>query len=642
MTSTAVKCSSLRDDGSGAVVVMAIPMAFLLIGFLYYAIGVGDAIIRRETLQDAADASAFSAAVMMARGMNLVVLINVIMASLLAILVMLRIVQIALLTGIGISILLAYPTFGASLATLPSMKAAVVSNQKAYESARRVVKPMIEGLHATTKVIKYAMPVAMEARVVHTSLQYRPAAVGGFAIPSQLAMPIEPGTEAELCGKAGAYAGTLLTLPLEVVLPDFVLDEMRGAFEGVTTTLAAYFCSFQGGQPPAIELPAGTLRQRLPKLPKAKECEDQVATGTEVDPRHQRACDEAQAEVIASEPHRRTGECDADECSAYHLRKELARTECSPPGRPALEDWMWQEREVFLSAVRHPNRWPYPDLIEHNDVEYGDPVLRTGTRPPCGTRGDVAEEWNSNVAEPLCVEVHADLAPAGAWKREDGDPLLEVRYREVLQVFGCSRKVPRVTPQLDRDPAAEPGSPLASCDGQAAGRVHHNVKACANLGDETFQLRAVVLGTEASASAWNVMDTVVYREAEPASTGSSVDLGAAVQQASRLYVAQAEYYFDHDGTPEALRDRKAWMWSMDWRARLVRFRLRDDLSPDGCAEPQSQGQTDRSQGSRRDPGRCGVEPPSETTAKACEVALSARLCGGIDSAIGALNGLFIH
>jgi hypothetical protein len=248
------------------------------------------------------------------------------------------------------------------------------------------------------------------------------------------------------------------------------------------------------------------------------------------------------------------------------------------------------------------------------------------------------------VADPLCVEVHADLAPEGAWKKEDGDPVLEVRYREVLQVFGCSRQVPQVTPQLDRDPAGEPGSPLASCDGQAPGRVHHNVKACANLGDETFQLRAVVLGTEASATALNAMETVVFRAPEPTSTGTRVDLGAAVQQASRLYVAQAEYYFDHDGTPEALRDRKAWMWSMDWRARLVRFRLPDDLSPDGCteAQSQSQGQTPRSQGAGRDRGRCGVEPPSETTAKACEVVLSARLCGGIDSALGALNGFFIH
>jgi hypothetical protein len=170
--------------------------------------------------------------------------------------------------------------------------------------------------------------------------------------------------------------------------------------------------------------------------------------------------------------------------------------------------------------------------------------------------------------------------------------------------------------------------------------VHHNVKECANLGDETFQLRAVVLGTEASASAWNVMDAVVFRRPEPTSAGTSVDLGAAVRQASRLYVAQAEYYFDHDGTPEALRDRLAWMWSMDWRARLVRFRLRDELSPDGCA--QSQEHANRPQSSRRDPGRCGVEPPSETTATACEVLLPARVCGGIDSTLSALNELVIH
>jgi hypothetical protein len=41
---------------------------------------------------------------------------------------------------------------------------------------------------------------------------------------------------------------------------------------------------------------------------------------------------------------------------------------------------------------------------------------------------------------------------------------------------------------------------------------------------------------------------------------------------SRFSAAQAEYFYDHDGS-EA---RTEWMWNMKWRARLVRLRPFDD------------------------------------------------------------------
>ncbi len=643
----------LTGDQRGAIVVMALPIALLLIGMLYYAIGIGDAIIRRETLQDAADASAFSAAVMMARGMNLVVLVNVIMAMLIAVLVMIRIVQIALATGIAICTLLATVTMGSSLAFVPPLKASLVAADRTYEAARRIVKPTVEGLHVTTLVIKYAMPVAMEGRVVHTSRQYAPTAFAGFAIPNQISLPIEPGTESQLCDKAGEHAAQFATLPLAPLLPDIVEEELGDAFGAATGTLASFFCSFEGGNPPAIELPPQTLRQSLPKLPKTKECEDFQVDSMQVDPEYERVCAEARAEVAASTPHPVTGECNSADCSAYQLRTELARTECKPPGRPTFTEYVWQERTVRLRAELHEQRHPYPSLIEHEEPEIGEWRLERGIRPPCGTAGVVSDAWNTDMEQSLCVQTFEPLHPEG--KQLVDDPVLETSYREVRHVLSCSRSVPRVTPNLQNTPAGQAGSPLSTCTGQPSRRVHHNLKACAQLGDETFQLRTVLLAGAPDHKSRNVLDAMVLRDKDEAAPWQGLDLGDGIQQASRVFVAQSEYYFDHDGVSEVARDRLEWMWTMDWRARLVRFRLADDESPDGCrAAARSQNRRGSSRGAARGAGRgasrgasrqpsdrCGVSVPSPDVRAACDLA-GGKGCDRMQAALDVINALILH
>src|SRR5690606_7346893 len=69
-------------DQRGATMVMGVFIAVLLVGMIYYVWGIGDAIMHRERMQDASDTAAFSAAVIHARGMNMLALINVVMAAL--------------------------------------------------------------------------------------------------------------------------------------------------------------------------------------------------------------------------------------------------------------------------------------------------------------------------------------------------------------------------------------------------------------------------------------------------------------------------------------------------------------------------------------------------------------------------------
>lgn len=72
---------SLLDDESGATMVLGVFMAALAVGVLYYLHGTANVIIHRERMQDAADSAAFMSAVVHARAMNILSILNMIMAA---------------------------------------------------------------------------------------------------------------------------------------------------------------------------------------------------------------------------------------------------------------------------------------------------------------------------------------------------------------------------------------------------------------------------------------------------------------------------------------------------------------------------------------------------------------------------------
>lgn len=627
MTARAPTLAKIVRHERGAILVMALPMALFLIGALHYAVGIGDAIVRRETLQDAADASAFSAAVMMARGMNLIVLINVVMASLIAILVMLRLTDVMILVGIGTCTLLSWVTAGATTAAIPGLQAARVGVVEAYEAARVVVNPALIALNTAATVMRYAMPVAAEARVIDTSRRYAPPAILGFAIPSQFALPTEDGTEEQLCGKAGEYAAQFATAPVSMLLPDPVLDVLRSGLGAATQSLAAYFCASNPGPMPAVDVPQGSVRQQFPKLPKTRECEDTPGTSNTVDPKHQKVCDEAQTEMQMSEPDRRTGDCNQTDCTAYQTRVELAREACYPKPRLGLDSWTWQERDVHLSAEKI-RRDPYPVWMEHNKPEYGTPRLKSGSKPPCGPDGVVDTGWNTQVDQALCEAPHQELTAPGPVIDRNTEIVRDVTYVEVMQVISCSKPVPKVSPVSTGGPAP---APIVSQTGNSrcgtSTRVHQNVKAGAVLGDDTFQLRAVLLGEGTATRHRNVLEKVVLRDRREELPWEGLNVvGVGLDVVSRFFVAQAEYYFDADVNSDKGKERLEWMWTMDWRARLVRFRLQGNAASNDSAQQNE----------------CGVTSPPVDIASACELAGGGGVCGDAGSALSALEALILH
>src|SRR5262245_43538333 len=115
----------LGSDQRGAIAFAALFMAVLLTGAACYLMGIGDSLLQRERLQDAADAVAFSSAVLHARGMNLLALLNMTMAALLAILVALKLVELLMTIALIAIMIASYyaPGLASAIPTIAELRA---------------------------------------------------------------------------------------------------------------------------------------------------------------------------------------------------------------------------------------------------------------------------------------------------------------------------------------------------------------------------------------------------------------------------------------------------------------------------------------------------------------------------------------
>src|SRR3954469_10691870 len=100
-----------RDEG-GNVIVLYVAASLLLVAMAWAIIGTGARTAQKETIQSSADAAAFSAAVIKAKGLNIIAFCNLVMALLLAIIMLLRLIKGALLILLGVCLLACLDIFG--------------------------------------------------------------------------------------------------------------------------------------------------------------------------------------------------------------------------------------------------------------------------------------------------------------------------------------------------------------------------------------------------------------------------------------------------------------------------------------------------------------------------------------------------
>lgn len=328
----------LSSDTRGAAMVFGLFFAIFLLGMLWYVLGLTRTIDYRQRMQDASDAAAFSAAVVNARGMNLLALINMTMAAILSVLVGLRLVQTIGYVAIGICFGLAYPTMGASLGPVPLITKMVTQVAKVATKVEDVMPDVLGALHTAGKAVSVVVPVGANLRVISMVAKEYDVATLGVAIPSRFTLPVEDDDFGVLCAHAGELAGYMAMLPVSPILPDTIEDAIGDVAGKIAQAGSDWFCG-EGGEPPDLNSDEDTRYIEYPILPKQKRCEDlskKALDGTLSDSGRdelQRVCDEASIERLASVPNRH-GECRRGQPLCPTDCKEESRMSC-PPKRAA-------------------------------------------------------------------------------------------------------------------------------------------------------------------------------------------------------------------------------------------------------------------------------------------------------------------
>lgn len=245
-----------RCDQRGAVMVMGIFMCCIIVGALWYVAGIGDAIVLRERSQEIADAGAFSGATLHARGMNLIVLLNLVMACILGIRVALKAIQLVLVILGAL-----FTAIGWFVPVVAPLGPLCLNGAKAMNQLISKMKPVINNaLKAMSKAelgISKVVPAAACAGAIQVQQKYQPlveVAVTSVNLPKAIFLPLKEGTADRLCYEAGKSVGVLITWALGKVpglggLSGGTAGEYFGDKLGkVTKTAGSYFCEIGSGK----------------------------------------------------------------------------------------------------------------------------------------------------------------------------------------------------------------------------------------------------------------------------------------------------------------------------------------------------------------------------------------------------------
>jgi hypothetical protein len=619
----------------GAIAVLTPFFACFMAACLFALFATIDTLHHREHLQDAADATSFLGAVVHAKGMNLIVLIHVVMAVLLAIYVGLRLVETVGIVASGICTALAVPTYGASLAFVPTIADLTNTTHDLVEDVKDVLDDVLPTLHDAAEGVAELLPVVASVRSFEAAESHY--GVLGVAIPPSVSMPVENDDFAALCRKAGDYTGNVVAIPFAMIPP--VRSGVDSMVEAIVSAGPSWFCGGGEGQgaKPALEHDPDAGWVALPEMPNERDCKratSELAADEGHTEQYKSACAHASAELLAATPARDGGErageplcptncrhssnprCppgDFPDCAPdapqnaaarelwghtnvphehdapYWQRAAAARAQCVPGAShgQTLRGHTWVERtETHTHRFeRASGRWWEdrhelrigPKRLERRDQDDGE--------RPCGQGGAVGSEFVHDPAYPLCrgnvrCLASAEGAHDGPCSRSAPAPGAATTLVEeevvVLELLGCGYRERRRDAEVpDVDVSSEVGG-----DGDS---VPLKLRDGVELGGDELQVRGVVLGDVPSVHHLELTGRLVGER--------TVERGALADVVARVGVAQAEYYFDDSklgGTTERPLPRSEWLWNMGWTARLRPFRLSsgqdDDEGERGGAE----------------------------------------------------------
>jgi len=547
---------------SGAVMVLAVFMAMIVIGALYYLSGLGSAIVAQERMQDAADATAFSSAVIHARGMNLLALINIILASLLAILVMLS--MLASLLSLAAKILFAV-TFFVPPAGTSAVKSEVESNLATVaEKAMRVpVEGAMKAMSGVQKILKPAIPILANVNALKLSREsYQPVVKGGITFPIFTGLPAIDGDRRILCLKAGEYAAAMVMLPIDKIVGNvpgssYVMGPLKNMAETAGETYALYYC----GEGPKPKPPSHTMDVPIPVIETAAKVGCQKHKREADCTKYAEQIEDVQAAYMPLE-----GVCDSGNTEIDRLclvRRKQARSQCDPRRNRSLTQVSFRKVNITRHyrlegtpkrVVEEAKRTQEDGRVLKEKVfaggQLGFPILCQ--MPGLGNGGFALDytKWNVDPDKPLC---HAEFEkPTVDDFVQSGETRLDRTYVEYTDVLGCLEQQTFTSEvgELQASEAMKKHKPQEMCN-------------CAAQGESMFQIRSIVTGDA------DVLTADASRRIVLATGGNATEetfLEGVGGLAGRFAMAQAEFYFD-----SADADKAEWLWTMNWKARMRRL-----------------------------------------------------------------------
>jgi hypothetical protein len=194
----------LVRDQRGAIMVMGLGAALLLIGCLWFLMGIADTLIWRDRMQEAVDAAAFSSATIHARGMNFIAAIN---------LVMLALVTIHMVLGLiadGLTIVAALCLIPPATPAAPKVFKAAQAVRKAQNGYDMFMWPALHVLNGGQTVAAVGVPHlgTLAAKEVAGDYKVSVTAMGASNVPGIAGKgPKSVSTEDGLGGLGGMRLG---------------------------------------------------------------------------------------------------------------------------------------------------------------------------------------------------------------------------------------------------------------------------------------------------------------------------------------------------------------------------------------------------------------------------------------------------
>ena len=247
-----------RDEG-GNIIVLYIAASLLLVGMLWAIIGTGARMVQKETIQSSADAAAFSAAVIKAKGLNIIAFCNLVMALLLAIIMLLRLIKGALLILLGVCLAACLDIFGGEVlcAFAPTVETLYNEYSQLEAQLEPRLKDAMKGMAKLERAVNKTFPALalVEAYRVGTHESYQRNFGKGslvtiawpLPVGKDLSLPTKDGTWDELCDQATNSIDRLIEIALSKIGLGPVAGLFGGAVKSLLSPLKGVLCGSGGG-----------------------------------------------------------------------------------------------------------------------------------------------------------------------------------------------------------------------------------------------------------------------------------------------------------------------------------------------------------------------------------------------------------